>query len=284
MTLDERLWKTFNRALGQYQLIDEDDRILVGLSGGKDSLCLLEMLARRSKIRVPRFSVEALHVRMENIHYETDTTYLQRFCDRLGVTLHIITTSFATNVPDGSVTAPDGSSTVPDDSVTAPDGSSTVPDGLVTAPDGSSTVPADSPSGKGKRKPACFLCSWQRRKQLFNLAQELGCTKIALGHHQDDIIHTALMNLTFQGRFDSMPAKLRMRKMPLMIIRPLCLCREDDIRAYAEEQGYEKQLKQCPYESTTHRTTAAALFDHMQRLNPEARYCIWRALESDKKL
>ena len=242
MTLDERLWKSFNKALGQFQLIDEDDKILVGLSGGKDSLCLLEFLARRSKIRVPHFTVEALHVRIENIQYETDTTYLQHFCDSLGVPLHIITTSFTTSF---------------------------------------ATTPVASPTGK---KPACFLCSWQRRKQLFNLAQELGCTKIALGHHQDDIIHTALMNLTFQGHFSTMPVKLSMRKMPLTIIRPLCLCQEADIRAYAELQGYEKQLKQCPYEHDTNRTTAAELFSRMQQLNPEARYCIWRALEADKKL
>jgi tRNA(Ile)-lysidine synthase TilS/MesJ len=255
MTLDERLWKTFNKALGQFQLIDEDDRILVGLSGGKDSLCLLEFLARRSKVHVPHFTVEALHVRMEKIHYETDTTYLQSFCDRLGVPLHIITTSFPTNH-----TSHFSPLTTQDDSATVPDG---------------------SPSGK---KPACFLCSWQRRKQLFNLAQELGCTKIALGHHQDDIIHTALMNLTFQGHFSTMPAKLRMHKMPLTIIRPLCLCQEADIRAYAEQQGYEKQLKQCPYEKATNRTTAQELFAHMESLNPEARYTIWRALEADNKL
>jgi tRNA(Ile)-lysidine synthase TilS/MesJ len=240
MTLNERLWKTFNKALGQFQLIDEDDKILVGLSGGKDSLCLLEFLARRSKVHVPHFTVEALHVRMDNIHYETDTTYLQSFCNTLGVPLHVITTSFPSNL--------------------------------------------SSLTSHFKEKPACFLCSWQRRKQLFNLAQELGCTKIALGHHQDDIIHTALMNLTFQGHFSTMPVKLRMRKMPLTIIRPLCLCQEADIRAYAELQGYEKQLKQCPYEHDTNRTTAAELFTRMQQLNPEARYCIWRALEADKKL
>ena len=232
MTLDERLWKTFNKALGQYQLIDEDDHILVGLSGGKDSLLLTELLARRSKVHVPHFHVSALHVRMENIHYETDTTYLQSFCNEHGVPLHIITTSF-------------------------------------------------EPS---ERKPACFLCSWQRRKQLFNLAQELGCTKIALGHHQDDIIHTALMNLTFQGHLSTMPVKLRMRKMPLTIIRPLALCLEADIRQYASEHHYEKQLKQCPYEHETNRTAVVDLFRQMQQLNPEARQSIWNALEADEKL
>ena len=92
------------------------------------------------------------------------------------------------------------------------------------------------------------------------------------------------MNLTFQGQFSTMPAKLKMRKMPLTIIRPLCLCQESDIKAYAELQGYEKQLKLCPYEKTTNRTAASELFAHIQQLNTEARYCIWRALESEKKL
>ena len=270
MTLEERLWKTFNKALGQYQLIDEDDKILVGLSGGKDSLCLLEFLARRSKIHVPHFTVEALHVRMDTVRYETDATYLQSFCDRLGVPLHLITTSFTTSfaiTPDGSPSP-------------APSGFiSPAPSGF---PAGEATTPDGSPSGK--QKPPCFLCSWQRRKQLFNLAQELGCTKIALGHHQDDLIHTALMNLTFEGHFSTMPAKLKMKKMPLTIIRPLCLCRESDIQAYAEQQHYEPQLKRCPYENTTNRIKTVDLFAHLEELNPEARYSIWHALEDAQKL
>ena len=93
-----RLWHRLNerfvKAMATYHLIEDDDHILVGLSGGKDSLLLLEMLARRSHIDHPRFKVEALHVRMENIHYETDTSYLQAFCDNLGVPLHVRTTSF----------------------------------------------------------------------------------------------------------------------------------------------------------------------------------------------
>ena len=287
MTLDERLWKTFNKALGLYQLIDEDDRILVGLSGGKDSLCLLEFLARRSRILKPRFTVEAVHVRMEDIHYETDATYLQSFCSRLNVPLHLITTHFPSprtaatplsplplaTTPDGS---PSGFSSVssPVSSLGSPSGSS------LGSPSGSSL---GSPSGT-KPKPPCFLCSWQRRKQLFNLAQQLGCTKIALGHHQDDIIHTALMNLTFQGHFSTMPAKLRMKKMPLTIIRPLCLCHEDDIRQYAEQQQYQKLIKLCPYETDTHRTSIQQIFQQMRQLNPEARYSIWNALEADGKL
>ena len=244
-TESHRLWHRLNerfvKAMATYHLIDDDDHILVGLSGGKDSLLLLELLAKRSRIQHPRFKVEALHVRMANIHYETDTSYLQQFCDNLGVTLHVLTTSFEV----GS---------------------------------------AESSKDARRQKTPCFLCSWNRRKQMFNLAQELGCNKIALGHHQDDLLHTALMNLTFQGRFDTMPALLRMRKMPLAIIRPLCMIEEKDIKAYAALQGYQKQQKLCPYETNSHRADIKGIYDAIERMNPEARYSIWNALNADNKL
>ena len=206
MTEQERLFRKINerfvKAFAAYQLLEDDDHILVGLSGGKDSLLLTELLAKRARIQHPRFQVEAVHVRMENIQYETDTTYLQQFCDNLGVSLHLVTTRF----DEG-------------------------------------------------QKPPCFLCSWNRRKQLFNLAQELGCNKIALGHHQDDLLHTALMNLLYQGRFGTMPARLRMRKMPLQIIRPLCLVPEEMIRKYAEMSNYQKLVRLCAASSNRLRTT-----------------------------
>ena len=145
------------------------------------------------------------------------------------------------------------------------------------------TVPATAAALRRQKQP-CFLCSWNRRKQLFNLAQQLGCNKIALGHHQDDIIHTALMNLTFQGRFDTMPAILHMRKMPLSVIRPLCLIDEADIRRYAELARYQPLLKQCPYEHDTHRAAVARLYADMERMNPEARFSVWKALEAEGKL
>ena len=235
MTDQERLFRKINerfvKAFAAYQLLEDDDHILVGLSGGKDSLLLTELLAKRARIQHPRFQVEAVHVRMENIQYETDTTYLQQFCDNLGVTLHLVTTRF----DEG-------------------------------------------------QKPPCFLCSWNRRKQLFNLAQELGCNKIALGHHQDDLLHTALMNLLYQGRFGTMPARLRMRKMPLQIIRPLCLVPEEMIRQYAEMSNYQKLVRLCPYEQETNRTTARRLFEQAAHDNPEVRFSLWSALERDNKL
>jgi tRNA(Ile)-lysidine synthase TilS/MesJ len=249
--LEKRLKERFIKAMATYHLIEDDDHILVGLSGGKDSLCLLELMASRAKIEHPRFSVEALHVRMENIHYESDTSYLQQFCDDLGVKLHIRTTHFEVENVEQPV--------VPQQQT-------------------------ESAARLRKQKQPCFLCSWMRRKEMFNLAQELGCNKIALGHHQDDLIHTALMNLTFQGRFDAMPARLKMRKMPLTIIRPLCLIPEQDIKAFAEMRNYQKQTKRCPYETDSHRTDIKRLYEEMELMNPEARFSIWRALNAANKL
>lgn len=239
--------------MATYRLIEDDDRILVGLSGGKDSLLLTELLAQRAKIQHPRFTVEALHVRMENIHYETDASYLEQFCDKLGVKFHMATTRFEVLEEK-------------------------------TGEDGKSSMSDVQSSIRRKQKQPCFLCSWNRRKQLFNIAQELGCNKIALGHHQDDIIHTALLNLTFQSHFATMPVRLKMRKMPLTIIRPLCLIQESDIQRYAEIQGYQKQKKLCPYETNSHRTDIKDIYAQLERLNPEVRYNIWGALEADNKL
>lgn len=230
--LEKRIRERFVKAFVTYHLLEDGDHVLVGLSGGKDSLCLLEMLGKRAKIDQPNFRVEAIHVRMENISYETSTDYLEQFCKDLNVPLHIVTTHFEAS----------------------------------------------------DKKPPCFLCSWNRRKQLFNLAQELGCNKIALGHHQDDLLHTCLMNQFYQGRFDTMPALLKMRKMPLSIIRPLCMVEEEDIRRYAELRGYEKQVKLCPYETASHRDDMRQLFEQIQQQNPEARHSLWNAIVRAGKL
>ena len=264
--LEKRLKERFVKAMATYHLIEDDDRILVGLSGGKDSLLLTELLAKRAKIDHPRFSVEALHVRMENIHYETDTSYLQQFCDALDVKLHVKTTRF--EVEPSDKLEPSNKSESSDKS----------------KPAAQSSESSESSARLRKQKQPCFLCSWNRRKEMFNLAQELGCNKIALGQHQDDIIHTALLNLCFQSRFGTMPALLKMRKMPLTIIRPLCLIPESDIKAYAELQGYQKQQKICPYETNSHRTDIKQIYDRLEQLNPEVRYSIWSALETDNKL
>ena len=237
--VERRLRQRFVRAFATYDMLSDGDRVLVGLSGGSDSLCLLELLVWRSRIQHPHFEVEAVHVRMSNIAYSTSTDYLQHFCDELGVRLHVIETSFE--------------------------------------------VGGDVADLRRQKQP-CFLCSWNRRKQMFNLAQQLHCNKLALGHHQDDMLHTCLMNLFFQGRFDTMPARLTMKKMPLTIIRPLCLEEETDIKHYAELRGYEPQQKRCPYEHDSHRTAIRQLYEQAEHLNPEVRFSIWNALKRDARL
>lgn len=221
-----------------FSLIEDGDRILVGVSGGKDSLTLLEMLARRQRIRVPAFRVEAVHVSVTDVGYGSDNGYLQEFASRLGVPMHFVTTP----------------------------------------------LPVRSSNSGVSRKPICFLCSWARRKAMFQLAMQLGCNKLALGHHQDDILLTALMNLTFQGQFATMPAVLRMRRMPLTVIRPLCCVPECDIREWAAEARYLPPSRRCPHECLTNRTHIVSVMDAMEHLSADARRSLWRALVSAGKL
>lgn len=247
--LHQLIYKRFQKALVTYDMIADGDRILVGLSGGKDSLCLLEMLAKRKRIFKPHFEVEAVHVCMRNVKYESDINYLETFSNCCDIKLHIITTEFDDN-------------------------------SLIT-----DSVHRDATFDiKMQKKSACFLCSWYRRKALFRYAQDFGFNKIALGHHMDDIIHTAMLNQFFQGSFSTMPVMMEMKKMPLTIIRPLCLEIESDIREYSAIRQYKSLVKQCPYEKASNRTNMRRLFDDIESLNPEARYSIWHALEKEGKL
>ena len=245
-TEQERLFKKLNekfvRAFATYHLLEDGDHVLVALSGGKDSLCLLEMLGKRARIDKPQFRVDAIHVRMEDVSYESSTDYLEQFCKELNVPLHIVTTSTQ------------ASRHLPDDKEEEPQ----------------------------REKPPCVLCSWNRRKQIFNLAQELGCNKIALGHHLDDIVQTTFMNLCFQGRFESMTPLLKMKKMPLALIRPLCLCEEKDIAEYAELRGYQPQLKHCPHEDTTNRANMKHIVEQLEEISPILKNSVWKALRRMK--
>ena len=195
-----RVEQRFNKGMVKYRLIEDGDKILVGLSGGKDSLALLELLAKRSRILKPRFTVMAVHIGMTNFPYQSDL---------------------------------------------------------------------ESP---------CVLCSWNRRKALFTVAKEHGCTKIALGHHMDDILETLLMNITFQGAFGTMPPRLVMRKFDMTIIRPMCLVHESDLSDMARVRGYRRQIKNCPYESQSNRSDMKEVLKSLEKLNPEARYSLWGSM------
>lgn len=228
--LMRRIQKCFNKGVVQYGLIEDGDKILVGLSGGKDSLALLELLALRSRIYKPKFSVVAAHVVMKNISYESDMDYLRSYAESLGVPFICYETSF-------------------------------------------------DPSTDTRKSP-CFLCSWNRRKALFTVAKEQGCNKIALGHHMDDILETLLMNMTFQGAFSTMPPKLVMRKFDMTIIRPMCLVHEADLLQMAAYRGYKKQIKNCPYEKDSNRSSIKEVFHTLEKLNPEARYSLWGSMSN----
>ena len=236
----ERLTRRFHKACADYGLIADGDHILVGLSGGKDSLLLTELLGRRAQIYKPRFTVTALHVRVKERDYHTDLSYLESFCAEAKVPLIVRDTEIGElpNTPN-------------------------------------------TPNTRTTQNP-CFLCSWYRRKALFNVAQELGCNKIAFGHHRDDVAQTLLMNLIFQGAFATMPPILQLDKMPLQLIRPLCLIDEADIITYAAMRGYEKQIKLCPFEHVSSREKVKELLEHIKALNPEAIDSLYGAMTNIK--
>lgn len=221
--------RKFNKGCVDYNLLEDGDRILIAVSGGKDSLLLTKLLAERARIFRPSIHVEAAHVVMDNVPYETDRSYLHQFCNDLGVPLHILHSRF--------------------DSTVDP------------------------------RKTRCFLCAWHRRKALFAFAAEHGFNKVALGHHQDDILITWLMNISFEGSsLPVMPPRLKLEHYPLDIIRPLCLVFERDIASAAQRLDFVKQKVACPYEETTRRSEVSAIFNQLERLNPEVRYSMWKAM------
>ena len=130
------------------------------------------------------------------------------------------------------------------------------------------------------RKSPCFLCSWNRRKALFELAQQQGCNKIALGHNMDDFIETMLMNITFQGAFSAMAPAMKMEKFPITVIRPLCLVNESDVEEHARNSAFPSQIKNCPHENSSNRRQMKELLAKLDSLNPEARYNIWGAMSN----
>lgn len=223
-----KLHQKFGKALKDYGLIADGDKVLIGLSGGKDSLALVELFAKRAAIFKPKFEVVAAHVSMSNVPYQSDIEYLRNYCEQFNIPFYHVTGSF-----DASTDT---------------------------------------------RKSPCFLCAWNRRKKLFELAKELGCTKIALGHHQDDILATLLMNLTFQGAFSTMPPYLKMNHVDVDIIRPMCLIAESEIKEMARIRGFVKPVKNCPYETDSHRSDMSEVMALLEKMNPQARHSLWGSM------
>jgi tRNA 2-thiocytidine biosynthesis protein TtcA len=190
----ERLTRDLGRDLGRcvmdYALLREGDRVMVCLSGGKDSytlLSLLERLRRRAKLK---FSLLAVHLDQGQPGY--DGRPLEQYLAANDIPHRIIREDTYRVVKDN------------------------VPEG----------------------KTYCSLCSRLRRGVLYNVAQELGCTKIALGHHRDDAIETLMLNLMFTGSMRAMPPKLISDDGRNVVIRPLAYAAEKTIARFAELMAF----------------------------------------------
>ncbi|MBQ5996259.1 MAG: tRNA 2-thiocytidine(32) synthetase TtcA [Bacteroidales bacterium] len=235
-TLRRRILKQTWNALRDYGMIAEGDRVLVGLSGGKDSLLLVDILAELARnFRTP-FMLEAVHIGLRDIPYAVSRDYLSGYCAERQVTLHYRDVAFEQP--------------------------------LATDEAG---VPAANP---------CFLCSWTRRKTLFNTAQELNCTRLALGHHLDDVLETLLMNQVFQGSFSTIPPVLQMHKFRMTIIRPFYRVTEADLAELAGLCGLKRQKKACPYEKASHRADIKQILGKLTAMNPEVRQSMFKAMSN----
>ncbi len=188
--LAKRLRRLVGRAIEDYQMIEAGDRVMVCLSGGKDSYTLLDVLLSLQRSAPVDFELIAVNLDQKQPGFPAHV--LPEYLTARGVPFHILSEDTYSVVKR------------------------VVPEGETT----------------------CGLCSRLRRGILYRHAKETGVTKIALGHHRDDIIETLFLNLFFGGRMKAMPPKLRSDDGAHIVIRPLAYCPEADIGAYAALRGF----------------------------------------------
>lgn len=189
--LSKRIMREVGRAIGDFNMIEDGDKVMVCLSGGKDSYGLLDVLMTMQKRAPIKFDIVAVNLDQKQPGFPDHI--LPDYLEKLGVPYHIETQ------------------------------------------DTYSVVTRVIPEGK----TMCSLCSRLRRGILYRVAKELGATKIALGHHRDDILATFFLNLFYGGRMKGMPPKLMSDNGEHIVIRPLAYVPEKDLIAYAK-------LKQFP--------------------------------------
>lgn len=183
--LQKRLRRQVGNAIVDYNMIEDGDKVMVCLSGGKDSYCMLDILLSLQKTAPISFELVSVNMDQKQPGFPEDV--LPKYLGELAVSFHIIER------------------------------------------DTYSVVKAVVPEGK----TTCGLCSRLRRGTLYGFAEDIGATKIALGHHKDDIVETLFLNLFYGGRLKAMPPKLLSDDQRNIVIRPLAYCRETDLADYA---------------------------------------------------
>jgi len=188
--LDRRLCRAVGQAIADFDMIRAGDRVMVCLSGGKDSYALLDILLHLKAHAPIRFDIVAVNLDQKQPNFPAHV--LPEYLTHLGVPFHI------------------------------------------EEQDTYSTVKRVIAEGK----TMCSLCSRLRRGVLYRVAGELGATKVALGHHRDDILETFLLNLFYGGKLKTMPPKLVSDDGKHIVIRPLAYCEEKDLAAWAEVKQF----------------------------------------------
>jgi len=225
--------KKVNRAIREFNMVEEGDRIAVGLSGGKDSWTLLSLLLYRQRFAEEKYSVVALHVLGDARGPETPEhpPLKERLLEHN--VEHIIRPSY-------------------------------------TAPDEALPMP-------------CHRCTWNRRRTLFQMAEETGCNKLAFGHHLDDLAETALMNLTRHGRCDTMAPVREYLSGRLTLIRPMMYLPEHEIVRYAGVCGFPPPPPACPLGGNTERARVKAILAELKEGCRDATQNLVRAALDERR-